>query len=261
MLENQENISMPLEILCDTPEAFAASTLRGDVVQGDPYSGFSVCHYTGDNPEHVAVCRRELCSRLGVDTDHLIVPRQTHSVSVLYIGPEEPLPVVAGRLDEVDAIVTDRPGIVVGVNTADCVPVVLVDSIGRRGAVIHAGWRGAVAGIVPRTLDEMTARGSRPADIRAFIGPCIRVEDFEVGEEVAARFPECCVDRSYGERPHVDLSGFVARQLADVGVTAVTPPAASTLSHPDKYFSARALGISSGRIFTFLRLRTPAVPD
>ncbi|MCC8176436.1 MAG: peptidoglycan editing factor PgeF [Bacteroidales bacterium] len=224
----------------------AGFTSRGAVTEGDTYSGFNLCHYTGDDPDHVARCREEL--REATRARFLVVPRQTHSTNVSVITDPRNT-----HLEGVDALVTALPGVVIGVNTADCVPVVLADSVAKIIGVAHAGWRGAVNGIATKTVEEMTARGADPKSIVAAMGPCICQGCFEVGEEVAERFPEEVVLRQNGRRPHVDLPRFVALQLQESGIPAsqIAMPAACTRCSPTLYFSARALGINSGRCFTF----------
>lgn len=259
---NSETIAheVPLEVLHESFKAFAATTWRGPgIVASEPYSGFSLCHYNGDAPEHWQRCRRMLERFCGVPSERLIVPRQTHGASVLSLsrtdfGNEE-IAVAPENLEGVDAVVTDIRNLVIGVNTADCLPLILLDEEAGVAAAVHAGWRGAVAGIAVNALQAMERLGAVPSRIKAMMAPCIIVDEFEVGEEVAARFPQECVARNYGGKPHVDLPLAVAMQLSDCGVTDIKFPPAGTLSNSTRYFSARAAGIASGRNFTFITLR------
>ncbi len=247
--------TLPLIQLMQQPGARAWFTVRGDCDPTQPYSGFNVCHYTGDAPEHIAECRQALADGLGIRPDRLIIPRQTHSTNVLTITS---LPVEAESLEAVDALVTNVPGIAIGVNTADCVPVVLIDPINKVIGVAHAGWRGAVNGIVRATVEAMTSLGSSASDIQAAMGPSICVECFEVGEEVATFFNDSCVKREPGRKPHVSLHSHIASELMQCGLPPmnITPfdHALCTRHNSDRYWSARALGISSGRVFTFVKL-------
>lgn len=240
----------------DFPDSIlAGSTRRGDITDAsDPYAGFSLCHYTGDSPARVEAARKSLARWAGIETAGIIVPRQTHGTRVAVIGR---LPADPSDLDDADAVVTTLPDVLIGVNTADCVPVVLADTSAGIIAAAHAGWRGAVAGITDCTIDCMTRLGATAENIRAVMGPCIGVECFEVGEEVAARFPEQFINRSFGPKPHVDLPAFVAWKLAGKGIPPhnITLPAACTRCNPSHYFSARAAGIKSGRNFTFIMMR------
>ncbi|MDE5750596.1 MAG: peptidoglycan editing factor PgeF [Duncaniella sp.] len=227
-------------------------TRRGpEAVTDDHYSGFNICDYTGDVPGHIAECRSALCSHFDIPLSDLVLPRQTHSAEVA-VTDGTPM-----NLHGVDGLITSRPRLLIGVSTADCVPVVLADPVGRRIAVVHAGWRGAVGGIVENALARMASLGSDPADILVAFGPSICPGCFEVGEEVAVRFPEFCVDRSL-PKPHVDLHTFIASRLQDCGVPVSNiSPFDSTLCtrcHPDQFFSARASGVASGRVTTIAYL-------
>ncbi len=222
------------------------NTVRGRYAEGDNYGGLNVCHYVGDSTEHVAWSREMLCKALGIGRECLIVPRQTHSVNVKVI---ESLP--AGALESVDALVTSLHGVAIGVSTADCVPVLLADEKAHIIGAAHAGWRGAVGGIVQRTVRAMGELGASASSMRAWLGPCICQNCFEVGQEVACQFPEEFVSRS-GAKPHVDLPGYVISLLVQCGVDSsnIIAPRACTRCHPETYFSARRLGIASGRIFS-----------
>lgn len=244
-----------LNVIADRPGYKVIFTSRGDVGDGcSAYGGFNICHYTGDSLESVGSCRRSLAAAVGVEDENIIVPRQTHSVNVAVV---DSLPVCDGRLEGVDGVVTILNKVAIGVSTADCVPVILIDADAGVSAALHAGWRGAVGGIVAEGLRKMAGLGADLRRIEAYIGPAICVDCFEVGEEVASRFPEQCVVRySDGRRPHVDLPGYVALALEREGVMAGKISRFTrdycTRCHPDRYFSARAIGVDSGRNFTFV---------
>ncbi|MCC8117206.1 MAG: peptidoglycan editing factor PgeF [Bacteroidales bacterium] len=239
---------MKLDIIYKDNKILVFNTRRNDHQPEDSYGGINICHYVGDSPEHVAWSRQQLCSELGIKADALIVPRQTHSINVKVI---DHLPVE--DLENIDAVVTRLQSVAIGVSTADCVPVLLADEKAGVIAASHAGWRGAVGGIVQHTVATMTDLGASPADMKAWLGPCICQSCFEVGEEVANQFPEEFIDRS-GAKPHVDLPAYVISTLTQCGLqrTNITPPQGCTRCNPDTYFSARRLGIASGRIFSAL---------
>lgn len=241
--------------LADTPAVVAGTTRRGpEADEALPYSGFSLCHYTGDNRRHTAACRKELCQWLGTDESRLIVPRQTHSTEVLTLTAEN----AACTMPEgVDSIVTRLKRTVIGVNTADCVPVLLHDAEAGVIAAVHAGWRGAVGGIIGKTVEAMAGEGAVPGRISAIVCPAICVDCFEVGEEVAARFPEECVSRNYGEKPHVNLPKYarLCLEAAGIGTGNIALTGECTRCEPLKYFSARKAGIASGRNFSFIMLK------
>lgn len=256
-----ERAGVPVMLYHDGADYVAGSTWRGpDANDKDAYSGFSVCGYVGDSEEHTRLCRSQL--KAAFKADALVQPRQTHTATVAVFA-REPLQLTNMRivaqeseLQDVDAVVTGERGVMIGVNTADCVPVLMADATAGVIAAVHAGWRGAVAGIVPEAVAVMRRLGADVSATRAYIGPCIHACCFEVGEEVAEQFPASCVNTVPGsERPHVDLVRFVTGQLHDAGVTAVSAAAMCTRCNPSQFFSARARGIRSGRIFSFAMLR------
>lgn len=220
-------------------------TLRDGSME-DRYAGFNLCHYTGDDINHVIENRRRLARICGVGEDRIVVPRQVHGVEVAVIDRQ----CANYQPDGVDAVVTSLTDVVIGINTADCVPVIITDKSTDVKGAIHAGWRGAVNGIVKNAVKCMRTCGAE--DLMAVIGPCIHQCCFEVGEDVAAYFPEEFVSRNYGVRPHVDLPGYVKRQLAEVGVKVCENEGGCTMCGSDSYYSARRLGIESGRCFTFV---------
>lgn len=242
-----------VDLLSDIPSVKAMSIARGAHDDRDAFSGFNACHYVGDAPAHVAACRSALCAELSISADRLIIPRQTHSSRVAVIGDRVP------DLEGVDALVTDRSGIALCINTADCVPIVLYDPESGICGAAHSGWRGTVAQIGALTLEEMVRLGAKTSNIRAAMGPCICGECYEVGSDVASQFL-----REYGEssrvvttvndRKHVDLPRAVALTLIRAGLPAshISMPPACTLHDNDRWPSARRLGIASARTLTVI---------
>lgn len=222
-----------------------------------PYDGFNTCHYTGASPEAIASCRRELASNLGVATEALIIPRQTHSACVRII---DALPADPASLEGVDGLITTLPGVALVIHTADCVPVVMADPHKGIIAAVHSGWRGTKADITGEALRLMESLGSDPADIIAAMGPCICQSCFETGQEVAEQFPEAYVSHEFGEKPHIDLPAIIRDRLTASGVKSGNismPPACSRCDHHN-YFSARRLGVKSGRTATVIIRESPA---
>lgn len=235
--------------------AVAFSTLRSSgpaTLADDPYAGFNVCHYTGDSPGHQQACRHRLADCLGVDADALLIPRQTHSVNVAIIGDSIP------QLEDTDALVTKRDDVALVVNTADCLPVIFNDL--RRGVVgiAHAGWRGLYNGIIEKSVTAMESLGAARADIRAVIGPCICAGCYEVDEDFAGRFASKFGDvvRIFmpGEKPHIDLRAAACKVLARCGIDGDRVVVTPVCSRCDvRLFSARRMGVASGRIATVIR--------
>lgn len=233
--------------------AKAFSTLRDTDTPENPYSGFSICHYTGDSGSHIEECRDRLCLELGVSREALIVPRQTHSANVAVI---DRIPTDIMRLNDTDALVTKLHGVVLCINTADCVPVVFYDPVHGVIGAAHSGWRGTVARISVATVEAMCKEGAEPAYIYAAMGPSICVECFEVGEEVAQEFRDNFQDEKitthHSPRPHIDLPRAIAVSLIKAGIPArqIAYPTECSRCSPDRLFSARHQGVASGRTLT-----------
>ncbi|MBR5688310.1 MAG: peptidoglycan editing factor PgeF [Prevotella sp.] len=239
----------------------AFSTMRQGVgVSQGAYACFNINHYCGDEPQAVQVNRRLLCEAIGVDMGRLVIPHQTHGTAVRLI--EEDFftlshPERARMLEGVDAVMTDMAGVCIGVSTADCIPVLLCDEAHHAVCAVHAGWRGTVARIVQSAVREMKAAyQTRPGQLRAVIGPGISLKNFEVGDEVYQAFAEAGFDmsamaRRY-EKWHIDLPLCNQMQLEEAGVPSAQIHQAKICTYDDydRFFSARRLGIRSGRIFT-----------
>ena len=237
------------------------STTREGGVGVGAYAGFNGTQYCGDNERAVSQARSTLCGELGIAVERLILPHQTHGCDVLCIDeqfmllPNEEL---AELLYAKDAVVTDVRNLCIGVSTADCVPVLLYDAVKGVVAAVHAGWRGTVACIVEKCIAAMRERyGVSPTDVRAVIGPSISLDAFEVGDEVynvfaAAAFPMERIARRMGCKWHIDLWEANRLQLLACGVReeSIEVSGVCTYTHCDEFFSARRLGIKSGRIFS-----------
>jgi len=240
----------------------AFSTTRGELDKRNAYSAVNLCDYVGDDALHVLDGRLSLAMQLGVDLDSLIMPRQTHSTNVLLIDEAfcaADIDKQEASLEGVDGLVTRLQGVVIGINTADCVPIVLVDAAAGVIAVAHAGWRGTVSGIAKRIVEAMCKQGAHAGRIQAAMGPSICQDCFEVGEEVVAEFKKARFDlnvivkrNANTGKAHIDLRVANREVLAAAGVPVdniVLSQHCSRCEH-ERYFSARRLGIKSGRTFT-----------
>ena len=237
-----------------------SSTRHGGCSQGN-YAAFNINRYCGDSAEAIRSNREALCRILDISDDCLLMPHQVHQTKVVQIDePFMALPSAARQqaLEGVDALMTHLGGVCIGVSTADCIPVLLND--GSQGAVcaIHAGWRGTVARIVMKAIEAMVAAyGTRPQQLTAQIGPGIHLESFEVGEEVYDAFAQEGFDMPAisimkESKWHIDLPECNRGQLMACGLSPErirVSPICTFRQYAD-YFSARRLGISSGRIFT-----------
>ena len=240
----------------------AFSTTRSDVDGRNAYSRVNLCDYVGDDALRVLDARLTLAMKLGKDLDDIVMPRQTHSCQVAVIDEAfraMDIDKQEAALEGVDALVTSLKGVVIGVNTADCVPIVLADGLAGVIAVAHAGWRGTVGRIAAAVVDEMCRQGANAERIQAAMGPSICQDCFEVGNEVVEAFRQehfnldSIVKRNGATgKAHIDLRAANRDVLLAAGVQAtniVTSQHCSRCEH-DRFFSARRLGINSGRTFT-----------
>ncbi len=245
-------------LLADGVKAFS-TTREGGVSEGS-YASFNINTYCGDSATHIEANKKALATCLGIETDSIIMPHQIHekkSVAVdeafLKKSEEERHALLEGA----DVIMTQLKGICVGVSTADCVPILLYDTEHDVVCAVHAGWRGTVIRVVQEAIAEMNKRyNTRAADLRAAIGPCISLDSFEVGDEVYDRFAQAgfnmpFIARKY-EKWHIDLPECNRLQMVESGVDALHIQIAHicTYKHSDQFFSARKLGINSGRIYS-----------
>lgn len=241
------------------PGLTAFATERGPATDDDPYSAFNACDYTGDDPGHVSRCRREAALALGLSgPERLLLPRQTHTVNAAVVDAStDPL-----TLTDIDALVTADPSVAIGVSTADCVPLVLVDPTAGVAAAVHSGWRGTAGRIASRAVEAMKSLGAEPERILAAMGPSICPDCFEVGPEVAAVFSEQfpgadgIILTGKGAKPHISLPRAIAVSLIEAGVRpgSIAAPPVCSRCFPRRFFSARIYGIRSGRTLTAARL-------
>ena len=240
----------------------AFSTVRGEVDGRNAYSGVNLCDYVGDDALRVLDARLTLAMQLGVDLDDLVMPRQTHSCRVAVIDGQfrsMDIDKQEAALEGVDALVTSLKGVAIGVNTADCVPIVLTDALAGVIAVVHAGWRGTVGRIAEAVVVEMCRQGAHAHRIQAAMGPSICQDCFEVGDEVVEAFRQAHFDldaivkrNAATGKAHIDLRAANRNVLVAAGLlpdNIILSQHCSRCEH-GRFLSARRLGINSGRTFT-----------
>lgn len=227
----------------------AGFSTRHGGVSTPPYASLNVGTQVDDAPDRVAENRRRMCEALSISPDRLATAGQVHGNTVAVVD-------TPGHTPNCDALVTTTPDLYLAVVTADCAAVLLADAAAGVVAACHSGWRGTVAEVVPRALQVMQQHGAEPAHIHAYISPCIGVEAFEVGPEVAAQFDDVVVDTRLGDRPHVDLKQALYRQLQQQGVPAdqveIAPQCTATSRD---FYSYRANGSPTGRMMGVVGLR------
>ena len=238
----------------------AFSTERGCKDATQPYDGLNITYYTGDAPEHIAISRRMLSQvMLGISNERLILPRQVHGTEIAEVTKDN----LDNKFDGIDALITTLPGTCIGVSTADCVPILIYDTRARAIGAAHAGWRGTVNRIGRKTIETIIKRyGSKPEDLKIVIGPSIGPESFEVGDEVydafnEAHFPMDQIAFKQNGKWHIDLWQANALDLQQIGVPKDNIEIAGicTYQQHERFFSARRLGIKSGRIYTGIMIK------
>ena len=241
-----------------------SSTRQGGYSDGN-YGQFNINRYCGDSVEAIAKNRQALCQQLQIDDSHLLMPHQVHQTEITTVN-DEFLRLDSEqqheRLEGVDAIMTDIRGVCIGVSTADCIPVLLYDPVKHAACAIHAGWRGTQQRIVEKAVKAMTETyGSNACDLRAQIGPGISLDSFEVGDEVYDAFAQAAFDMAAiserREKWHINLPLCNKMQLMTMGIKPenISVSDICTYKSHDTFFSARRLGINSGRIFTAIMLK------
>ena len=186
--------------------------------------------------------RARMAMALGVKTDHLLYVHQIHSPDVVTVTDIWP----AMQNPHADAMVTNQRGIALGILTADCVPVLFADAGAGVVGAAHAGWRGAIGGVLDNTVTAMEKLGANRKTIHAALGPCIWQSSYEVGPEFPAPFVAENPENQKFFRPSVktghymfDLPAYVVQRLSNLGISSVTPSPADTCADPERFFSYR----------------------
>jgi YfiH family protein len=197
---------------------------------------------SGDNPDHVAQNRDRAMDKLGLDGGDLVTLYQVHSAAAVVV--EEPWK--PGEAPHADAAVTRTPGVALGILTADCAPVLFADETAGVIGVAHAGWRGALDGILEAAVDAMCGLGAVPGRINAALGPTIQKASYEVGPEFHARFMDAATANGgfFEDAPRdghflFDLPGFLERRLENLGLAAVETFPDDTCADEKRFFSYR----------------------
>jgi len=236
------------------PDRTALDVITADALKGVPHGffarrgGVSTGIYAGlncgpgsrDDAGAVAQNRARIAAHLGVDPDRLLSLHQVHSPRALIFDAPW-----SGPRPQADAAVTATPGLAVCALAADCAPVLLADTEAGVVAAAHAGWRGALEGVIGATVAAMVAQGARRDRIAAAVGPCISQRAYEVGPEFVERFLDEDADHSRyfaggaGDRAQFDLPGFCLGRLRAAGVETCAWTGHCTYADPARFFSYR----------------------
>ena len=212
---------------------------RGGISVGE-VAGLNVGYGSGDDPAAIGENRRRAIDAVLPGAD-LATVHQIHSDEAVYA--ERPWP--QDQRPHADALVTDRPKLLLGILTADCAPVLLADTEAGVIGAEHAGWRGALAGVTDATIAAMEGLGARRHRIAAAVGPCIAQLSYEVDEDFRRRFSdqEPGSERFFAEsatgKPHFDLPAYVVHRLLAAGVEQVEALHLDTYANPERFYSFR----------------------
>lgn len=236
-------------------------TRQGGVSDEKDMSGLNCGFGSDDSPENVARNRDIALERMGAGRGALVTAYQVHSARAVRV--EQPWP--RAQSPEVDAMASMQPGIVLGILTADCAPVLFADSQAGVVGAAHAGWRGAISGVLESCLAEMMALGAAESRIAAAIGPCIGQKSYEVGPEFHEEFlsldPENEAFFIPSAKPghHLfDLASYVAKRLQGRGLASVEVLGVDTCAEPERFYSYRRCTLNGekdyGRLLSAIML-------
>jgi hypothetical protein len=240
-------VPIPGDVVSSTPAAPPTARPRRVVTDrrggrsASPYDSFNLGDHVGDDPADVAANRARAARALGVADDRLVWMSQVHGSRVAVVdGPQD------GPMPETDALVTSRPGLVLCVLAADCVPVLLADPVAGVVAAVHAGREGVRKGVVPATLSAMASLGARARHVTALLGPAVCGSCYEVPgpmqAEVARIVPAAAV-RTRAGSPGLDLRAGLAELLTRAGIPEVVQDPRCTVE--DRHlFSHRRDGVT-----------------
>ena len=230
------------------PTAHGFFTRQGGVSTG-PYAALNCSLSGADAAEAVTENRARAARALGLAPAGLVGLSQVHGAEVVVV--DAPWPAEAGP--RADAMVTDRPGVGLGIVTADCAPVLLADPAAGVVGAVHAGWRGAIAGVIEATVAAMATLGARAERIAAAVGPCIGQASYEVGPDLRAALLEADLEGARflapgrrADRWQFDLSGYCLARLLAAGVGVAEALAADTAADAERFFSHRRRTLGDG---------------
>lgn len=190
-----------------------------------------------------------LSKEIATPISHIAYAKQVHGIEIKEVT-------TGGLAGDCDGLITTTQGLALAIQVADCVAVLFYDKEQKIVAAVHAGWRGAADGIIPKAIELMRNKGSKTENIWVFTSPCISMKMFEVGAEVAEQFPKAFVDTQSFDKPRVDLKGFVTHQLIELGILDqhIECSEGCTVIDESLYYSYRREGEQSGRMMAIIKL-------
>jgi YfiH family protein len=233
---------MTLEVIASdvlAPFRHGFFTRKGGASSGI-FEGLNCGRGSSDQADVVEINRARAAHAMGAEPGFLVGVHQVHSARAVVVETPQ-----TGAQPEADAVVTRTPGLVLSVLTADCAPVLMADTTAGVIGAAHAGWRGALDGVLEATLEAMEGLGAQRSAIRAVVGPTISQRAYEVGPEFLDRFLDADIGHGRffvdgrGDRYHFDLPAFALFRLREAGVGHAEWSRHCTYSDPDRFFSFR----------------------
>ena len=208
------------------------------------HAAFSLKTFT-----HNGNARKLLSSLINLDPNKIVSPQQVHSSEVKVVD-------VPGKIPFTDAIISTSKSVVLSIQVADCIPLYLADPDNNVIGIVHAGWRGLEKGIVANSINKMITLGADNNRIIAYIGPSIQKCCFEIGPEVAKKFPINFQINSSYDRSFLDLQKLTKNILINnsISYNNIISSNECTKCNSDKYFSYRNTGLKSGRMIGIIGL-------
>lgn len=211
--------------------------------------GLNLGFNTPDLKETVLKNRQQVFALKGVDEESVVFCNQVHGNHIQEVFKP-------GLIDETDGLITNKTNLGLSILVADCAAILFHDrQTGYIGA-LHAGWRGTKDRILPKAIEILKQKGSSLKEVYFFISPCISIDKFEVGEEVAHEFPNEVINRIDYKKPHIDLKKMLIVQLEEFGIHQHQIEVSEYCTYKDlhNYYSYRREGKQSGRLMAFIQL-------
>ncbi|WP_226779575.1 peptidoglycan editing factor PgeF [Oceaniglobus trochenteri] len=221
------------------PVAHGFFTRRGGASSG-VFQGLNCGKGSSDQADIVRINRARVAREMGVEPEALVTLNQVHSADVVHVTAP-----FSGALPRADAMVTATPGLALGILTADCQPVLFADAEAGVIGGAHAGWKGAIGGVLEATIEAMIALGARREAIVAVVGPSISQRNYEVGPEFLESFLDEDPDHARffaggaAGKAHFDLPGFGLHRLREAGIAHAEWTRHCTYADPDRFYSYR----------------------
>ena len=242
----------PIQELETTGIVTAGISLRHGGVSRAPYTSLNLAEHVGDDPKAVAANRKILFEQTGLA--NLRYCHQIHSASVIHVG--DAAQPTTEQLPEADALITAQRSVALGIFTADCVPIFIIDVATPTIGVVHAGWRGTLAQIAVNTLARMKTRfGTLTTNCQIHLGPSIQKCCYTVSTELLTQFTEH-FGRTVSNGTNLSLQTANVNQLIGIGVpaTSISVSPFCTACRTDIFYSHRAEDGQTGRMLSFIRL-------